>query len=381
MSTSPLRTSPFSRRLSLRGAIGAGLVQLLLLGYAALVVYPLVLMVVSSLKTTGEIFRNPLSLIPSQLRFSNYTDAWYQANFGTYFKNSVVVSIVSVLIILFFGSMAAYVLARFRFRGSNLVFLLFLAGFMIPIRLAIIPLFILMRDLRLLDTLWSLIAIYVAGGMPFTVFLLVSFFRRIPRDLEDAALIDGANPFQIYYRVMLPLVRPAVATVGLFHFLNIWNDFFFPLIFIRSDSLRTVPLGISVFFGEYSNNWALLFAGLSISIVPVIVLYLFTSRQFISGLTAGAVKLGSASREQSLPRAYRLYDRVEGDQGGVRKGPPVGTALGPVEGCSRGSRLAQRGAARSPDEPRGPARAVLRRCRPRPTSQRGDLSQGVWAFI
>ncbi len=290
MSTSPLRTSPFSRRLSLRGAIGAGLVQLLLLGYAALVVYPLVLMVVSSLKTTGEIFRNPLSLIPSQLRFSNYTDAWYQANFGTYFKNSVVVSIVSVLIILFFGSMAAYVLARFRFRGSNLVFLLFLAGFMIPIRLAIIPLFILMRDLRLLDTLWSLIAIYVAGGMPFTVFLLVSFFRRIPRDLEDAALIDGANPFQIYYRVMLPLVRPAVATVGLFHFLNIWNDFFFPLIFIRSDSLRTVPLGISVFFGEYSNNWALLFAGLSISIVPVIVLYLFTSRQFISGLTAGAVK-------------------------------------------------------------------------------------------
>ncbi len=268
----------------------AGLLQLVLLAYAAVVVYPLLIMVVSSLKTTGEIFQNPLDLIPESIRLANYAEAWNQANFATYFKNSVFVSVVSVVVILFFGSMAAYVLARFPFPGNRLIYLLFLAGFMIPIRLAIVPLFIMMRDLRLLDTLWSLVCVYVAGGMPFTIFLLVNFFRHIPRDLEDAAVIDGAGPFQVYYQIMLPLVRPALATVGLFHFLNVWNDFFFPLIFIRSEELRTIPLGISTFFGEYSNDWALLFAGLSISIAPVIIVYLLTSKQFISGLTAGAIK-------------------------------------------------------------------------------------------
>ncbi len=270
--------------------IVTGLIQLVLLAYAIVVVYPLLIMVASSLKTTGEIFRNPLGLIPDGIRLANYAEAWNQAHFATYFQNSVFVSVVSVLVILFFGSMAAYVLARFPFPGNRFIYLLFLAGFMIPIRLAIVPLFIMMRDFRLLDTLWSLICVYVAGGMPFTIFLLVTFFRQIPRDLEDAAVLDGAGPFQVYYQIMLPLVRPALATVGLFHFLNVWNDFFFPLIFIRSENLRTVPLGISTFFGEYSNDWALLFAGLSISIVPVIIVYLLTSKQFISGLTAGAIK-------------------------------------------------------------------------------------------
>ncbi|MGH2531652.1 MAG: carbohydrate ABC transporter permease [Thermomicrobiales bacterium] len=281
--------TPRRPRFSLR-LVAAGLIQLLLLAYAAIVLYPILIMLISSLKTTGEIFQSPLNLIPETLRFGNYSQAWNQANFGVYFRNSLFVGVVSVFVILFFGSMAAYVLARYPFRGNRVIYLLFLAGFMIPTRLAIVPLFIMMRDLRLLDTLWSLICVYVAGGMPFTIFLLVSFFRHIPRDLEDAAVIDGAGPFQIYYQIMLPLIRPALATVGLFHFLNVWNDFFFPLIFIRSEELRTIPLGISTFFGEYSNDWSLLFAGLSISIVPVIVVYVLASKQFISGLTAGAIK-------------------------------------------------------------------------------------------
>ncbi|MDQ3539225.1 MAG: carbohydrate ABC transporter permease [Chloroflexota bacterium] len=266
------------------------LIQILLLSYAAVVVYPLLIMMVSSLKTTAEIFESPLGLVPDTLRWANYLDAWNQANFGIYFRNSIFVGVVAVVLILFFGSMSAYVLARFSFPGNRVIYLLFLAGFMIPVRLAIVPLFIMMRDLRLLDTLWSLILVYVASGMPFTIFLLVNFFRHIPRDLEDAAVLDGAGPFQVYYQIMLPLVRPALATVGLFHFLNVWNDFFFPLIFIRSEELRTVPLGVSTFFGEYTNDWALLFAALSISIVPVIVVYLLASKQFISGLTAGAIK-------------------------------------------------------------------------------------------
>jgi raffinose/stachyose/melibiose transport system permease protein len=264
--------------------------ELILLTYAGIVVYPLILTLVSSLKTTNAIYDHPLSLIPREPRWANYVDAWQQANFSTYFKNSIVVSVISVVLILFLGSMASYVLARYPFRGNALVYLFFLLGFMIPVRLAIVPLFILMRDLHLLDTLWSLICVYVAGGMPLAIFLMVTFFRRIPRDLEDAARIDGANAFQIYSRIMLPLVRPVLATVALFEFLHVWNDFFFPLIFIRSDSHRTIPLGISVFFGEYSNDWGLLFAALSISLVPVIIVFLLMSKQFIAGLTVGAVK-------------------------------------------------------------------------------------------
>lgn len=270
--------------------IATGLTQVILLGYAVVVVYPLLIMVVSSLKTTPEIFDSPLGLIPKNVLLGNYVKAWNQANFGTYFRNSIFVGIVSVLSILFFGSMAAYVLARFSFPGNRAIYLLFLAGFMIPVRLAIVPLFIMMRDLRLLDTLWSLILVYIASGMPFTIFLMVNFFRHIPRDLEDAAVLDGAGPFQVYYQIMLPLVRPALATVGLFHFLSVWNDFFFPLIFIRSENLRTVPLGVSTFFGEYTNDWSLMFAALSISIMPVIVVYLLASKQFIAGLTSGAIK-------------------------------------------------------------------------------------------
>ena len=131
---------------------------------------------------------------------------------------------------------------------------------------------------------------HVLYSLPVTVFLMVNFFRHIPRDLEDASVFDGVGPFQVYYQIMLPLVRPALATVGLLHFLNVWNDFFFPIIFIRSENLRTVPLGVSTFFGEYTNDWALLFAALSILIVPVIVIYLLASRQFIAGLTSGAIK-------------------------------------------------------------------------------------------
>ena len=291
MSTSQDHGSPVvTERRRFGRVFGNGLIQLVLIAYGLVVVYPLLIMIASSLKTTGEIFANPLQLIPESARFINYVDAWNQANFGTYFRNSIFIGLVSVFLILWFGSMAAFVLARFSFPGNRAIYLLFLAGFMIPVRLAIVPLFIMMRQLHLLDTLWSLIVVYVAGGMPFTIFLMVNFFRHVPRDLEDAAILDGAGPFQVYYQIMLPLVRPALATVGLFHFLNVWNDFFFPLIFIRSENLRTVPLGVSTFFGEYTNDWSLMFAALSISILPVIAVYLMASKQFIAGLTSGALK-------------------------------------------------------------------------------------------
>ena len=193
-------------------------------------------------------------------------------------------------LLLVTGTLAAYALARYPFRGNDLIYLYFLTGIMVPIRLAIIPLFILMRDLHLLDTHWSLILVYAASGLPSAIFILAGFFRAVPRELDNAARIDGAGELGILVRVMLPLVRPALAIVTIYNIIPIWNDFFFPLVFIHQDRLKTLPLGLTVFFGEFATNWALLFAGLTLAAAPVVALYVVMSQQFIKGLTAGAVK-------------------------------------------------------------------------------------------
>jgi raffinose/stachyose/melibiose transport system permease protein len=161
---------------------------------------------------------------------------------------------------------------------------------MLPIRLGIIPLFILMRDLQLLNTHWALILTYAASGLPSAVFILTGFFRTLPSDLDSAARIDGAGEWLIFRRIMLPLVRPAVIIVAIYNLIPVWNDFFFPLVFIQSDRLKTLPLGMTAFFGQYYTDWATLFAGLTLAAVPVVALYVLLSQHFIRGLTAGAVK-------------------------------------------------------------------------------------------
>jgi raffinose/stachyose/melibiose transport system permease protein len=271
------------------GLLAAGAVQALLVANPLLVILPMVFMVLSSLKTTREIFQQPFDL-PSTLRWDNYAQVWSAAHFATYFRNSVAVTVASMCLILVTGTLASYALARYRFRGNDLIFVYFLAGIMVPIRLAIIPLFVLMRDLSLLDNLWSLILVYAASGLPSAVFILTGFLRTVPHELDEAARIDGAGEAGILLRVLLPLVRPALAIVTVYNVIPIWNDFFFPLVFIHEDALKTVPLGLTVFFGEYQTNWALLFAGLTLAAAPVLALYVMLSQQFIRGLTAGAVK-------------------------------------------------------------------------------------------
>ncbi|MDQ3398473.1 MAG: carbohydrate ABC transporter permease [Deinococcota bacterium] len=271
------------------GALKTTLLYAILIAYGFTVVYPVFLMIMSSFKTSREIFLDPFAL-PSAWTFANYIEAWGRGNFSTYFLNSVFVTSVSVLIVLVVGSLAAYPLGRYAFRGRDWLMLYFLSGLMLPIRLGILPLFFLMRDLGLLNTPWSLIFLYSASGLPFTIFVLSNFFRTLPRELEEAARLDGASEFRIYAQVMLPLIRPALATVAIFNFIPWWNDFFFPLIFIRAERYRTLPLGLFSFFGEHQNNWALLFAGLTITALPLLVLYLFASRQIIKGLTSGALK-------------------------------------------------------------------------------------------
>ncbi len=265
------------------------LVYLVLGLYGLTVVYPVVLMILSSFKDSREIFTSPFTL-PSSWSPVNYIEAWTQGNFSSYFFNSVWVTGVSVVLVLVLGSLAAYPLGRYAFRGKAFLALYFLAGLMLPIRLGILPLFFLMRTLGLLNTPWSLVAVYVASGLPFTIFVLSNFFETLPRELEEAARLDGAGEFRIYAQVMLPLVRPALATVAIFNFIPWWNDFFFPLIFIRAEQYKTLPLGLFSFFGEHQNDWALLFAGLTLTTLPLLIVYLFASRQIIKGLTSGALK-------------------------------------------------------------------------------------------
>lgn len=272
-----------------RNPINLTLVYIALIGYGFSVIYPMFLMVISSFKSTREIFRSPFTL-PESWQFTNYVTAWNQGNFSTYFGNSVFVTVTSLILVLLIGSLAAYPLGRYQFPGKQALMMYFLAGLMLPIRLGILPLFFLMRTLNLLNTPWSLIFLYAASGMPFTIFILSNFFETLPRELEEAARIDGASELRIYWQVMLPLVRPALATVAIFNFIPWWNDFFFPLIFIRAERYRTLPLGLFSFFGERQNDWALLFSGLTITALPLLVLYLFASKQIISGLTSGALK-------------------------------------------------------------------------------------------
>ena len=276
-------SSPASR-LAARVAI------YLVLGTLAVVfLYPVALMILTAFKPTPEIFRNPFGL-PESWGLDSFQEVWRRAKFGLYLRNSLLITGASALLLLATAAPAAYALARYSFRLRGVLFLFFLAGIMIPIRLGILPLYLLMRDLNLLDTPFSLILTYTASGMPMSVFLLSVFFRNLPRELEDAARIDGCTETQTFWRIMLPLVRPGLATVVIVNVVPWWNDFFFPLLFIQTDTWKTIPLGMQIFFGQHLVNWSLVFSGMVLASLPLLVIYLLMSRQFIAGLTAGAVK-------------------------------------------------------------------------------------------
>jgi raffinose/stachyose/melibiose transport system permease protein len=266
-----------------------GLIQVILILNTIVMLGPLVIMFFAAFKTNAEIFQSPFS-VPDFTNFTNIAKIWTETNFLRYLINSVIVTGSSIVLILTLGTMAAYGIARYNFRGSGFVLMFFVAGLTLPLKLAIIPLFILMRDLGILNTQLSLIIIYVAMGLPTTVFIMTGFIRTLPNELEDAARMDGASEPRIMWSIMLPLVRPALVIAGIQNVVPIWNDFFFPLIFIQKDALKTLPQGLTTFMGEYTTDWGILFAGLMLSSAPVILIYIILSRQFINGMTAGAVK-------------------------------------------------------------------------------------------
>jgi len=266
-----------------------GGIQAVLLINAFIMVYPLFVMVISSFKTNAEIFTSPFAM-PESFSLANAEKVWMDTNFIRYLANSIGVTAVSIILIVVVSTMAAYAIARYEFRGSTLILMFFLSGMTVPLKLAIIPLFIQLDTLHLLDTYAGLVLVYVAMGIPSAVFIMTGFLRSLPRELEEAPRVDGANEWHIMMQIMLPLARPAMVIVAIQNAVPIWNDFFFPLILITSDNLKTLPQGLTVFMGEFTTNWGVLFTGLSLAALPITLVYIALSRQFIAGITQGAVK-------------------------------------------------------------------------------------------
>jgi multiple sugar transport system permease protein len=273
-----------------RRLAGSGARYVTLTVGAAVMVLPFLYMLSTSFKTQTYVLTLPPQFIPHPATTANYTDAWSTDDFGRYFMNSVVVAVVTTVLSLLLSSMMAYAFARFDFPGRELLFKLLLLGLMIPAMMLIIPQFVLAKYLHLLDSLVGLAVFYVGSTLSLNTFLLRGFFEAIPRELEQAMEIDGGGPLVRYWRLILPLARPALATAAIFTFLASWDEFAWALTIINTPSKRTLPIAIALFQGQNSTLWGLVFAASVIAIVPVIIVFLVFQRHFVQGLTAGAVK-------------------------------------------------------------------------------------------
>lgn len=276
------------RSSSLHGA-GKGVAYVFLVLQTILVLFPLYIMIVTSFKENKEIFKHPFAL-PESFGWDSYKKVLELNNFAAYFRNSIFVTVISVMIFLTVSLLAAYALGRFQFKGNGLLYIYFLLGMMVPIRLGVINMFDTFQKFNLNDTLWGLIMIYSAMSIGFSVFILTGFMRGVPKEIEESAKIDGCSNFRILWNILVPLLKPAIATAVIYNFVPIWNDFYFPLIFIQSENLKTLPIGVTIFFGQYQTDWSTVFAALTLAAVPVLIFYFSMSKQFIKGLTAGAVK-------------------------------------------------------------------------------------------
>jgi raffinose/stachyose/melibiose transport system permease protein len=258
-----------------------------LLLFSVFAVLPGVFSVLASFKNLFDFYNDPLGL-PTVWHWENYVQVWTEARIPQAALNTFTVVVLSVPLVLACSCCAAYGISRFKFRGNNALYYLFLLGMIIPAQLTILPLVLLEKNLGLINTYAGLILPYVGIHMPFATFVLASFARTLPGELHDAALIDGANEWQAFLRIMLPLLRPAVATVAILNSVSIWNDFFFPL--IVSPKLPMLQVAVYGLVGQYSTNWGQIFAGVVLSALPLVVAYLMLTKQFIAGLSAGAIK-------------------------------------------------------------------------------------------
>lgn len=268
-----------------------GLVHLALIAYTLIALFPVFLTIINSFKSKQAIFGQPLRLpSPSTFSLIGYETVLKQGDFVAYFENSTIVTVVSIFLVLLFGAMAAFALAEYRFRGNTIMGLYLALGIMIPIRLGTVALLQGMVASGLVNTLTALVLVYTAQGLPLAIFILSEFMRTVSDDLKNAGRIDGLSEYAIFFRLVLPLVRPAMATVAVFTMIPIWNDLWFPLILAPGESTKTVTLGAQLFIGQFVTNWNAVLAALSLAIFPVLILYVIFSRQLIRGITSGAVK-------------------------------------------------------------------------------------------
>lgn len=277
-----------SSRTSLPRTLGA---HAILLAFTLVALFPVFVIVVNAFKSRRAIFSEPLALPrPETFDLVGFRTVLAQGDFLLYFQNSLIVTVASLAYVLLFGAMAAFALSEYRFRGNALLGLYLALGIMIPIRLGTVAILQLMVASGLVNTRTALVLVYTAQGLPLAVFILAEFMRTVSDDLKNAGRIDGLSEYTIFFRLVLPLIRPAMATVAVFTMIPIWNDLWFPLILAPAESTKTVTLGAQVFIGQFVTNWNAVLAALSLAILPVLVLYLIFSRQLIRGITAGAVK-------------------------------------------------------------------------------------------
>jgi len=278
-----------SSRFRLNRLGGRALIYITLFFFLLVFLVPFVWIWSSALKSSIEIARDPFAL-PSQFRWQNIQNAWTVGRFDQYMKNSVIYCLTIVSGVVTLSCLAGYALAMLPLPGRSIWTVLFLLGLMVPFQSVMIPLYYLLRDLNILGTYFAFILPGIALRLPFGIFLMRSFFLGLPRDLADAARLDGANEWSVFRQVMLPLARPGLATLVVFQFIYTWNQFAMPLIFVQKDDLRPVALGTLFFFGRFTADRGMIAAGVTISMLPVIILYLLLQRRFIEGITAGALK-------------------------------------------------------------------------------------------
>lgn len=279
-----------------RPAAGGGTLHVFshafLLVWVVMAAGPLLWVAMTAFRPSADILNDPLG-IPAALHWENFKTAWFDANIGQYALNSVVILAGSLTSTMLLGSMAAYVLARFRFPGSRVLFLVFAGGMMFPVILALVPLFFIMDSMSLLDTRQGLMIAYTAYSLPFTVFFLTSFFRTLPSGVQEAAMIDGASHTRTFFQVMLPMAKPGLVSIGIFNFLGQWNQYLLPLLLNNENEGQYVlPQGLAslTISQGYAGNWGAFYAGLTIAMLPVLVVYASFQRQVQAGLTTGALK-------------------------------------------------------------------------------------------
>lgn len=265
--------------------------QTVLIGWAVIVIFPMIWMIYSSFKTDQELFFSPWAA-PVELQWDNFARAWTKAHVGDYLLNTLIVVVPALLLTLIISAMAAYVLARFEFVGRRFLFYMFLSGMLFPVFLALVPLFNLVNQLKMLNTFHGLILVYIAYSLPFTIFFLTGFFKTLPTEIEESAIMDGANPYQVFFKVMLPMASPGLISMGIFNFLGMWNQYVLPLVLISDQSKYMLSQGLAfmLFKQFYENDWSALFAALTIIMVPTLIVYITFQKQIQDGITTGALK-------------------------------------------------------------------------------------------